>query len=196
MPWGDMKVIGSTVSESPDLTELMHRAQAGDARAAEALFEATYPELHRLARARLRSGGRNTLLDTTSLVHEWYVRFVRTSRVRLEDRAHFMRYAGRAMRTVIVDFARKRRAERRGGGRSPEELIPAAEGAAGAEQILRVHEALEELEKLEPRMAKVVELRYFVGLSEAEIAAALDLTDRTVRRDWEKARLLLAEALA
>ena len=186
------------MSEGPDLTDLVHRAQAGDARAAEALFEATYPELRRLARARLRSGGRNTLLDTTSLVHEWYVRFVRTSRVRLEDRAHFMRYAGRAMRTVIVDFARKRRAERRGGGRSPEELaIPAAEGAAaGADQILRVHEALEELERLEPRMARVVELRYFVGLSEAEIAAALDLTDRTVRRDWEKARLLLAEALA
>lgn len=198
MPGTARAVIDPAVSETRDLTELIHRAQGGDPRAAEALFEATYPELRRLARARLRSGGRNTLLDTTSLVHEWYVRFVRTSRVKLEDRAHFMRYAGRAMRAVIVDFARRRSAARRGGGAAREGLaIQAAEGAAaGAEQILRVHEALEELEKLEPRMARVVELRYFVGLSEAEIAATLDLTDRTVRRDWEKARLLLAEALA
>ncbi len=191
-------VIDLPVSEPPDLTELIHRAQAGDAGAADALFAATYPELRRLARARLRTGGRNTLLDTTSLDHEWYVRFVRTSRVRLEDRTHFMRYAGRAMRAVIVDFARRRAAERRGGGRPREELgIPGADGeAAGADQILRVHEALDELGKLEPRLAQVVELRYFVGLTEAEIASALELTDRTVRRDWEKARLLLAEALA
>lgn len=191
-------VIDSPVSERLDLTELIRRAQKGDARAAEALFAATYPELRRLARSRLRGGGRNTLLDTTSLVHEWYVRFVRTSRVKLEDRAHFMRYAGRAMRTVIVDFARRRRAGRRGGGRPREDLaISAADGASeGADEILRVHDALDELQRLEPRMAKVVELRYFVGLSEAEIAAALDLTERTVRRDWEKARLLLSEALA
>jgi RNA polymerase sigma factor (TIGR02999 family) len=187
------------VGEAPDLTELIRRAQRGDESAAEALFEATYPELRRLARARLRSAGRNTLLDTTSLVHEWYVRFVRTSRVRLEDRSHFMRYAGRAMRAVIVDFARRRGAERRGGGPAAREgiAIQAAEGAvAGAEQILRVHEALDELGKLDRRMAQVVELRYFVGLTEAEIAEALNLTDRTVRRDWEKARLFLAQALA
>lgn len=182
----------------PNLTELIHLAQGGDAQAVDALFQATYPELRRLARARLRSGGRHTLLDTTSVVHEWYVRFVRAGRLRLEDRTHFMRYAGRAMRTVIVDFARKRGAARRGGGADKEGLaLREAEGAAaGEEQILKVHEAVEQLARLDPRMAQVVELRYFVGLTEEEIAGILGLTDRTVRRDWEKARLFLAEALA
>lgn len=186
------------MGESVDLTGLIRRAQAGDRQAVEALFEATYPELRRLARARLRSGGRNTLLDTSSLVHEWYVRFVESGRVRIEDRAHFMNYAGRAMRSVIVDFARRRKAARRGGGAVRESLsIASVDGApAGEEQILRVHEAVEELARLEPRMARVVELRYFAGLTEQEIASSLGLTDRTVRRDWEKARLFLAEALA
>ncbi len=186
------------MAEDLDLTELIHRAQGGDGRAVDDLFRATYPELRRLARARLRSGGRNTLLDTTSLVHEWYIRFVRNGRVRIEDRDHFMRYAGRAMRTVIVDFARRRAAARRGGGvvKVSDTAEQASAGAEGEREILRVHEALEQLERLEPRMARVVELRYFVGLTEQEIARTLDLTDRTVRRDWEKARLLLAEALA
>ncbi len=186
------------MAETPDLTELIHRAQGGDGSAVDDLFRATYPELRRLARARLRSGGRHTLLDTTSLVHEWYIRFVRSGRVRIADREHFMRYAGRAMRTVIVDFARRRTAARRGGGivKVSDTAEQASAGAEGEQEILRVHEALTDLERLEPRMARVVELRYFVGLTEEEIARTLDLTDRTVRRDWEKARLLLAEALA
>jgi RNA polymerase sigma factor (TIGR02999 family) len=178
-----------------DLTTLIQRAQAGDARAADALFEATYPELRRLARARLRGGRRDTLLDTTSLIHEWYVRFVRAGAVRIEDRVHFMRYAGRAMRAVIVDFARRRSAERRGGN-APHVGLTGADGVgADAEDILRVNEALEGLAALDARMAQVVELRYFGGLTETEIAQALGVTDRTVRRDWEKARLWLAEAM-
>lgn len=180
-----------------DLTSLIHRAQAGDGGAARALFEATYPELRRLARARLRGGRRSTLLDTSALVHEWYERFVRAGRLRLEDRGHFMRYAGRAMRSIIIDFARRRLAARRGGGAPPEPISirSLAGDLDGARQILTVHEAVEELARLEPRMAQVVELRYFVGLTEQEVAEALEVTDRTVRRDWEKARLLLAEAL-
>jgi len=185
------------MANAVELTELIHRAQAGDPSAASALFAATYPELRKLARARLRRGGRNTLLDTTSLVHEWYVRFARGNGARLEDRVHFMRYASRAMRAVIVDFARRRVAERRGGGAPRVELGPETpeQGTAGEEEILRVHEALEELAALDERMAHVVELRYFGGMTEVEIARALSVTDRTVRRDWEKARLLLAEAL-
>jgi RNA polymerase sigma factor (TIGR02999 family) len=197
MPAGTAILEVDPVAVAPDLTELIQRAQGGDDQASNALFEATYPELRRLARARLRSGGRNTFLDTTALVHEWYVRFVRVGQARIEDRVHFMRYAGRAMRTVIVDLARRRTAARRDGGAARLSLSGREEelGAAGAEEILRVHDALEDLAKLAPRMAQVVELRYFVGLSEAEIGEALGLTDRTVRRDWEKARLLLAEAL-
>lgn len=186
------------MTAAPELTQLIRRAQAGDARAVDALFQATYPELRRLARARLRAGGRHTLLDTSSLVHEWYLRFVGSGRVRIEDRDHFMRYAARAMRTVIVDFARRRAAARRGGGvtRVSDTAGQASAGGGGEREILQVHEALQQLELLEPRMARVVELRYFVGLTEGEIARALEVTDRTVRRDWEKARLLLAEALA
>lgn len=187
----------ASVARGANLTELIHRAQAGDAGAVNALFEATYPELRRLARARLRAGGRNTLLDTTSLVHEWYVRFVSSGRIRIEDRVHFMRYAGRTMRAVIVDFARRRASAKRGGGvvrlaLGTDGVEPAADGA---EEILRVHEAVEALARMAPRIAQVIELRYFAGLTEAEIGEALGLADRTVRRDCEKARLLLAEAL-
>ncbi len=179
------------------LTDLLRRAQRGDSEAADALFAATYRELRRLARARLRAGGRSTLLDTTSLVHESYLRFAGAKRLQLQDRLHFMRYAGRVMRSVIVDFARRRRAGRRGGGAPHVPLtLRTRDGVAnGAEEILRVHEALEGLAKLDARMAQVVEMRYFGGMSEPEIAETLEVTDRTVRRDWEKARLWLADAL-
>jgi RNA polymerase sigma factor (TIGR02999 family) len=180
-----------------NLTELIHRAEKGDAEAVDALFAATYGQLHRLARARLRTGGRNTLLDTSSLVHESYLRFVGAGRLRLEDRVHFMRWAGRVMRSVIVDFARRRKAERRGGGMAHVTLTTqiGAGIPSGEREILRVHDALDEMASLDARMAQVVEMRYFGGMTEPEIAEALGITDRTVRREWEKARLLLREAL-
>jgi RNA polymerase sigma factor (TIGR02999 family) len=179
-----------------ELTDLLRRAQQGDSEAADAVFAATYPELRRLARARLRGGGRQTLLDTTSLVHESYLRFVANKRLRLEDRVHFMCYAGRVMRSVIVDFARRRGALRRGRGTTRVSLTLEIDGAArGEAEILRVNEALDALSALDPRMARVVEMRYFGGMNETEIAEALAVTDRTVRRDWEKARLWLAEWL-
>ena len=179
-----------------ELTDLLRRAQQGDSEAANAVFAATYPELRRLARARLRGGGRHTLLDTTSLVHESYLRFVANKRLRLEDRVHFMGYAGRVMRSVIVDFARRRSALRRGSGTIRVSLTLDVDGAKGGEaEILRVNEALDALTARDPRMARVVELRYFGGMNETEIAEALAVTDRTVRRDWEKARLWLAEWL-
>src|SRR5687767_889351 len=99
-----------------DITALIHLAQQGDAKAADALFTFTYQELRKLARMRLRAGGRDAVLDTPALVHESYLRLVEVKRVRMEDRLHFLRYAGRAMRSVIVDFARRRQADRRGGG--------------------------------------------------------------------------------
>lgn len=163
----------------------------------DALFASAYQDLRKLARMRLRGGGRNTVLDTTSLVHESYLRLARTGQLRVEDRTHFLRYASRAMRSVIVDLVRQRQAERRGGAAEHVTLTTRA-GAGdhvGERQILRVHEAVGELARHDPRMAQVVEMRYFGGLTETEIAEALDVTDRTVRRDWEKARLWLAEAL-
>jgi RNA polymerase sigma factor (TIGR02999 family) len=182
-----------------DLTELIHRAQAGDSSAADALFAATYRELRRVAHARLGGHARHDLLDTTALVHEWFLRFCKVRPLRLDDRRHFMRYAARAMRTIIVDFAREAGAARRGGdgdgGREGLALaLPVARQAP--EEILAVHRALESLAALDRRMADVVELRYFGGLSEVEIAEAQGVTERTVRRDWEKARMWLTAALA
>ncbi len=185
------------MSDRSSLTELIHRAQEGDAGAADALFAATYSDLRKLARARLHATGRQLTLDTSSLVHESYLRFATAGRLRLEDRVHFMRWAGRVMRSVIVDFARRRKADRRGGDAVrvtlTDRLIPGR--LEPEDEILRVHEALDHIASLDGRLAQVVELRYFGGLTDVEIGEALGITDRTVRRDWEKARLLLREAL-
>jgi len=180
------------------LTDLIRRAQGGDDRAFRAVFDATYQDLRQLARQRLARGGRGTLLDTTALVHESLVRFANAGNLELEARQHFVRYASTVMRSVIVDIARAGKAERRGGG-APHVTLNTAIGdgvADGEEEILRVHEALEELGVVDPRMVQVVEMRYFAGMTEKEIAAALGVAERTVRRDWEKARLLLAQALS
>jgi RNA polymerase sigma factor (TIGR02999 family) len=188
----------SGVDDRGILTDLIQRAQRGDSGAAQELLDATYQELRRLARARLRAGGRSLLLDTTALVNEWYVRFAEAKGAELQDRVHFMRYASRVMRSVIVDFARRRLAGKRGGQAQHTSLtvqVAAEDGRWGEAEIVRVHDALVELSKLDERMAQVVEMRYFGGMTEPEIAEALNVAERTVRRDWEKARLWLAEAL-
>jgi RNA polymerase sigma factor (TIGR02999 family) len=163
----------------------------------DGLFATAYQDLRKLARSRLRGGGRNAVLDTTSLVHESYLRLAKAGRLAVDDRAHFLRYASRAMRSVIVDLVRQRQASRRGGAADHVTLTTRAGAGepAGARQILRVHDALGELVRHDARMAQVVEMRYFGGLTEQEIAEALDVTDRTVRRDWEKARIWLSNAL-
>lgn len=155
-----------------------------------------YRRLRVLARARLRDGGRDTLLDTTALVHEAYLR-MGGARATPEDGRRFLAYASRTMRSVIVDAARRRQTERRGGDACIVTLTDHVEhqAPAAADQIVRVHEALLELEAVDARLAQVVEMRFFAGLGEAEIARALDTSERTVRRVWEKARLLLAQVL-
>jgi RNA polymerase sigma factor (TIGR02999 family) len=181
---------------APDLTQLIHRAQKGDRGAADALYASMYADLRRLARSRLRAGRRHTLLDTCSLVHESYLRFMKANRLEIEDRVHFLRWAAQVMRSVIVDFARRRLAERRGGSLARVTLdVEQAATDSGEEEILGVHEALDRIAAVDPRLAQVVEMRYFGGLTEPEIAQALGVTERTIRRDWHKARLLLREAL-
>jgi RNA polymerase sigma factor (TIGR02999 family) len=178
------------------LTDLIHQAIAGNEVALKHVFEATYAELRTLARARLSRNGRGPMLDTTALVHESYLRFERAHQLGIEDRQHFMRYAGHVMRSVIVDFAREAQAERRGGLALHVTLDTLlAESVAASGEIIDVHEALEELAQFDARMVQVVEMRYFAGMTETEIADALGVTERTVRRDWEKARLILAESL-
>jgi RNA polymerase sigma factor (TIGR02999 family) len=179
------------------LTDLLRRARDGEAGATREVFDAAYQDLRQLASSRLARGGRGTLLDTTALVHETYLRFSNAGLLAINDRQHFMRYASHVMRSVIVDLVRAARAERRGGDAAQVTLGSevADKIAAGEDQIIRVHEALEELGAADPRMVQVVEMRYFAGMTENEIAESLGITDRTVRRDWEKARLLLLQLL-
>jgi len=180
-----------------ELTVLLGRLQAGDAEVRDALFAAAYSELHRLARSRLRDGGRHTLLDTTCLVHEAYLRFVSAGELRAEDRRAFFAYASQVMRSVIVNSVRERIAQKRGGSERPLTLSTqlAADLIDDEDMILKVHEALEALEQAEPRLGQVAVMRYFGGYSEREIAETLSINERTVQRDWEKARLILAAAL-
>lgn len=161
------------------------------------LFPALYRELRRLARLRLSGGGRHTLLDTSALIHEAFLRMQRDGGVELRDREHFLAYAATTMRTVIIDFVRRRSAERRGGDVVHVTLdTRSAAGLGGQdEEILAVHEALQSLQQIDPKLVQIVEMRYFGGLSDSEIGAAIGVTDRTVRRHWERARLLLADLL-
>jgi RNA polymerase sigma factor (TIGR02999 family) len=180
-----------------DLTELLQQMSAGDVQARDALFSVAYGELRKLAHARLRNGGRSSCLETTALVHESYLRFLKSQQLRIEDRRAFFAYASRVMRSVIVDTVREHRALRRGG--DLQEITLDTQGfanlPAGENEAVDVHEALLALEQAEPRLAQVVEMRYFGGYSEAEIGEVLGVTERTVRRDWEKARLLLLALL-
>jgi len=186
-----------TDSTRSRLTVLLASARGGDRDAAGDAYSLLYNELRRLARAKLRRHQSMTLLDTTSLVHESYLRLIGADALPVADRHHFFAYAARVMRSVIVDFARARAAERRGGEAEHVVLdtMVAAEVAAPENDVLRVHEALETLARADERLARIVEMRYFGGLSEIEIAQILDVSERTVRRDWEKARLLLKAAL-
>jgi len=178
---------------SERLTTLLSRVTDGDRAARDALFAAAYPELRRLAHSRLFGGGRNTVLDTTALVHESYLRLVQIGELTFEDRRAFFGYASQVMRSVIVDIARARLAERRGGDAQSMTLATdLAHDLARHEQgIVQVHDALHELEQADARAAQMVEMRYFGGYSDREIAETLGVTERTVQRDWEKAKMLL-----
>jgi RNA polymerase sigma factor (TIGR02999 family) len=185
------------VRNASSITDLIGQAQSGDGEALDAIFKLTYDDLRELASIRLRANGRDVVLDTTSLVHESFLRFVNAGRLNATSRAHFLNYAGRVMRSVIVDFARERVAQRRGGGVLHVTLDTSVNESAssGEEEVLRIHDALEDLGRHDEKLARVVEMRYFGGLSEAEVAESLGIHIRTVRRHWQKARLLLAEAL-
>ena len=180
------------------VTALLAAIGRGQPDALGALYALLYPELRRLAHSRVRRSGDLTLLDTTSLVHESYLRFERSGAVAIGDRAQFMAHAARVMRSVVVDLIRQRHSERRGSNAVHVELDEAnAEPARDPreDEVLRVHESLEQLAAIEPRLVQVVEMRYFAGMTELEVAQVLGLGVRTVARDWEKARLFLHACL-
>ncbi len=182
-----------------DVDALLARAVAGEVGAQDELFAGCYDELRSLARSRLRRWPGAGDLDTLSLVHETYLRLIEAPRLRALHRRGFFLYASRVMRSVILDTLREMAAERRGGdlqrvtmttrlGDELAEVTPA--------QVMDIDAALLALAEDEPRLAKVAEMRFFAGHTEIEVAEALGVTERTVRRDWMKARLLLRAMLA
>ena len=180
-----------------EVTLLIGAARAGDRGAFDRIFELLYPELRQVARRRLARGSRDGLMETTALVNECYLKFLKGHSLTPEDRSHFLAYAATVMRSIIVDAARVAKTDRRGGDAEQVTLDSELIGAlpAASDEILDVHAALEDLSRIDERLGQVVEMRYFGGLDDDEIAEALGLSSRTVRRDWDKARLLLAHAL-
>jgi RNA polymerase sigma factor (TIGR02999 family) len=175
-----------------EITDLLAALRAGDASAMNRLMPVVYDELRRRARVQLARGGRDAALSTTGLVHEAFLRLTRSSRLGWADRNHFFGVASKAMRSVVVDHARRHSARKRGGAARRVELdegmLRVEEDAA---QILAIHEALGRLSVVDARLGDLVELRFFGGLSVEETAEVLGVSDRTVKRDWTKARTLL-----
>ncbi len=173
----------------------MSEAEEKTSEATRELFSTLYEELQRLAHARLRRNESITLLDTTALVDETFLRVLKSGNLSVRERSQFLAYAAHVMRSIIVDSVRRRHAARRAGDlRVP--FDEASESAASPEhEIIRVNEALNELARVDERLVKIVEMRYLGGFTEEDIALSLGINERTVRRDWQKARLLLSLAL-
>jgi len=184
-------------SEHPhEITALLRQAQAGDQSARDTLMERVYGELHRMADRFAQRERPGHTLQATALINEVYLRLFEGNRVRMEDRTHFFAMSARQMRRVLVDYARNRRAAKRGGGAEVFTLDD-FDGARemGIEELLAVDFALQDLEALEARLAHLVELKYFGGLTDQEIADALKLSFAQVRRDWDFARAWLRRRL-
>jgi len=176
-----------------DLTTLLTSAEQGDHSAADALFTVLYDELHRMARRELGRRGGGVTLSTTTLLHEAYLDISAREGTAFPDRARFMAYACRVMRGLIIDYARRRQAQKRGGEFEITAIATDIAGAAtaNADDLTDLNDGLVELEQTEPRLARVVDLKFFCGFSFAEIGSMMGVSERTVQRDWEKARIFL-----
>jgi RNA polymerase sigma factor (TIGR02999 family) len=182
------------------ISQLISEAGAGSTAAAEELFASLYAELHRLADHQLRRIGADLSLGTTTLLHEAYLDMAGREGVDFPDRTRFMSYASRAMRGLVIDYVRRSRALKRGGGVFEITLaVDSDEPAAGerhAEDLSRLSDALDELATLEPSLSELVDLHFFCGYTFKEIADLRGVSERTVQRDWRKARLLLHHDIA
>lgn len=160
------------------------------------IFSACYPELKKIAHARLRGSGLQGQVQTTALVHDSYLKLATRAGAEFPDRLHFFAYASRVLRSIVVDLVREQRAQRRGGDLQIVTLDTASvEGLAPSVDVEAVNTALDDLVRLDPALARLVEMRFFGGMSEDEIAAALGVSPRTVSREWQKARALLLTLL-
>ncbi len=178
------------------VTQLLMAARAGDRGALDRLLPAVYGELRKLARSQLRRERQDHTLLATGLVHEAYLKLVDQAQVEWQGRAHFFGVAARAMRQVLVDHARKRGTEKRGGDRVRTTLGDKGLGKElSFEELVALDDALTRLGELDERLPRVVELRFFAGLKEQEIAEVLDTSERTVQRDWARARAWLYKEL-
>jgi RNA polymerase sigma factor (TIGR02999 family) len=183
-------------SEHADITQWLDAARDGDRAALDRVLGTLYHELHAMARRQL-AGQYGQTLDATALVHEAYLKLIGRRDVQFDDRAHFFAYAASAMRSVVVDYARQRLAQKRGGDlHRVTELPDDIEGGLRLdEDMIGLDTALTKLAAVDAKLAQVVELRYFAGLSEQEIAELLKRSERSIRRDWQKARMFLLASL-
>jgi RNA polymerase sigma factor (TIGR02999 family) len=173
------------------LERLIQSAEQGDARSREELFTLLYGELHRLAQRELRRNASLTMSPTT-LLHETYLNLSGRESAQFPDRARFLGYAARAMRGLLIDYVRSRRAQKRGGAFEITSLPTELPERHGADAELEgIGEALQALESIEPRLAQLVDLKFFCGFSFGEIGELLGISERTAQRDWDKARILL-----
>ena len=181
--------------QNEDVTELLLSVQAGTPGASDRLFTLVYSELKRLAAGYLRAERADHTLQTTALVHEAYLKLVDQQRTTWQNRGHFFGIAAQAVRRILVDHARRRRAKKRDAGRpvTLDDNLP--DRAPESEELLAVDEALQRLAALDPRQAHIVELRYFVGLSIEQTAESLGISPATVKRDWVSAKAWLQREL-
>ncbi|CAN5608076.1 ECF-type sigma factor [soil metagenome] len=184
------------MNDTADITGWLDAAREGDRGALDRVLATLYQELHAMARRQL-AGQQGQTLDATALVHEAYLKLLGRREAKFQDRAHFFAYAASAMRSVLVDYARQRKAQKRGGDLHrvtdlPEDLEG---GVRLDDELLGLDTALTRLAGVDERLAHVVELRYFAGLSEGEIAELMQRSERSIRRDWQKAKLFLLASL-
>lgn len=179
-----------------EITQLLELARHGENEARERFFTRIYAELDRLARHHLSRQAQMTMLDAPGLVHEVYLRLAQQEQLPGSDRSAFLAYASRVMRSVVIDYVRARGAERRGGGQKMLTLTTGvAEQSFSEPQLESLGDALESLERIDERAHRVVEMRYFGGMEIDEIAAFLDISPATVKRDWTKARAYLLHSM-
>jgi len=178
------------------ITALLMSAEQGDRAAADALFAALYSELHRMARRELAKRGSNMTLGATTLLHDAYIDIASREGASFPDRNRFMGYASRVMRGIIIDYVRSRQAQKRGGEYDLTAIrTDIADAIPDAMNLTNLSDALDELGNVEPRLARIVDLKFFCGFSFGEIAVMMKVSERTVQRDWEKARIYLHNVL-